>query len=237
MTLIEILVQLLVAAAAFLQGVTGIGFALVAGPVLLMALNDASALQITALLNLLIALVLAPSVAGRADMTLLKRFGAAALIALPFGLALFALPIGILATGFQQEIHRREVVVTWGMVARVPAFQHLSAGEVAEIMRLLNTRRHRRGELIMTPGDPATEMFFISSGEVQVAYDGGPSSQLAEGDFFGERGILGEGRRRGRATALTDVMLLVLESADLERIMARNPGLRAQVTGQELADE
>ncbi|MEO1505436.1 MAG: sulfite exporter TauE/SafE family protein [Pseudomonadota bacterium] len=91
MTLIEILVQLLVAAAAFLQGVTGIGFALVAGPVLLMALNDASALQITALLNLLIALVLAPSVAGRADMTLLKRFGAAALIALPFGLALFAL--------------------------------------------------------------------------------------------------------------------------------------------------
>ena len=154
-----------------------------------------------------------------------------------FGLAMFALPIGILATGFQNEIHRREFVVTWGMVARVPAFKHLSAPQVAEIMRLLNTRRHRRGETIMIEGEPATEMFFISNGEVEVAYDDQEPRRLAEGDFFGERGILGKGVRRGRAMAATDVMLLVLESADLARILEKNPVLRAQVIGVELADE
>lgn len=91
MSVIEIAVQLLVAAAAFLQGVTGIGFALIAGPVLLMALDDGSALQITALLNLLIAALLAPAVFSRVDWPLLKRFATAALVAFPFGLGLYAI--------------------------------------------------------------------------------------------------------------------------------------------------
>src|SRR6516165_2887384 len=35
------------------------------------------------------------------------------------GLIMVALPIGIVATAFADEIHRRDFVVTWGMVARV----------------------------------------------------------------------------------------------------------------------
>ena len=33
-----------------------------------------------------------------------------------FGLGMFALPIGIIATAFAQEVHRRDFVVRWGMV-------------------------------------------------------------------------------------------------------------------------
>jgi len=90
MSAVEIAVQLLVTTAAFLQGVTGIGFALIAGPVLLMALDDGSALQITALLNLLIAGLLAPAVFSQVDCAFLKRFATAAVVAFPFGLGLFA---------------------------------------------------------------------------------------------------------------------------------------------------
>jgi len=36
------------------------------------------------------------------------------------GLIMIALPIGIVATAFADEIHRRDFVVTWDMVARVP---------------------------------------------------------------------------------------------------------------------
>jgi voltage-gated potassium channel len=42
------------------------------------------------------------------------------------GLIMVALPVGIVATAFGNDIHRREFIVTWGMVARVPLFAGLS---------------------------------------------------------------------------------------------------------------
>lgn len=80
----------LLAAAAFLQGVTGIGFALIAGPVLLLALNDGVAAPITALLTLAISVLLLPGAWRAVDRTLFLRFITAALLALPLGFLLFA---------------------------------------------------------------------------------------------------------------------------------------------------
>ena len=39
------------------------------------------------------------------------------------GVGLLALPVGIVATGFVDTIHRRDFVVTFGMLARVPLFR------------------------------------------------------------------------------------------------------------------
>ena len=44
------------------------------------------------------------------------------------GLIMVALPVGIVATAFANEIHRRDFVVTWGMVARVPLFSEPQRG-------------------------------------------------------------------------------------------------------------
>ncbi len=62
---------------------------------------------------------------------------------------MIALPVGIIANAFSDEIHRRDFVVTWGMVARVPLFAELNALEVAEVMRLLRAQRVEPGEVIM----------------------------------------------------------------------------------------
>ena len=43
------------------------------------------------------------------------------------GLLMVALPVGIVATAFANEVHRRDFVVTWGLVARIPLFGELSA--------------------------------------------------------------------------------------------------------------
>ena len=59
------------------------------------------------------------------------------------GLIMVALPVGIVATAFASDIHRREFIVTWGMVARVPLFAGLDAKQIAEIMRLLQSQRDR----------------------------------------------------------------------------------------------
>ncbi|MBP0573998.1 cyclic nucleotide-binding domain-containing protein, partial [Mycobacterium tuberculosis] len=84
------------------------------------------------------------------------------------GLCMFALPVGIIATAFAREIHNRDFVVTWSMVARVPIFQQLSAFEIAEVARLLRAQTIEPGALITRRGDRAFAMYFIASGTVEV---------------------------------------------------------------------
>lgn len=86
----HIVVHLVLAAAAFMQGVTGIGFALIATPALLIALNDPAAVPIAGLLSLTIAIVMAPGTLGLVDRRLLWRFTTTALIFAPLGVLLYA---------------------------------------------------------------------------------------------------------------------------------------------------
>jgi uncharacterized membrane protein YfcA len=89
-------------AAGLLQGVTGIGFALIAGPVLLLALDAGAAAPISALLCCAVALSLAARSWRHIAPRLLARFAVAAVCAAPLGLALLAsatVPILKLAAG------------------------------------------------------------------------------------------------------------------------------------------
>ena len=69
------------------------------------------------------------------------------------GFAMIALPVAIISTAFADEVRRRDFVVTWGMLARVPLFSHLSAAEIADIMRLLRARTIEQGEILVRRGD------------------------------------------------------------------------------------
>jgi voltage-gated potassium channel len=137
------------------------------------------------------------------------------------GLMMLALPVGIIANAFSEEIHRREFVVTWGMLARVPLFASLSASEIAEVMDYLRARTVPAGTIIMHRGDVSDCMFFIAAGEVEID---GPNGQLqlSVGSFFGEMSLTYQTRRNATARATQPSKLLVLESDDLAALMARN---------------
>src|SRR5499433_3552160 len=88
------------------------------------------------------------------------------------GLIMIALPIGIIATAFADEIHRRDFVVTWGMVARVPLFAELQATDIADIMRLLHAQQVEPGDVIARRGEPAHSMYFIAAGvEIELQHE------------------------------------------------------------------
>jgi len=144
------------------------------------------------------------------------------------GLGMFALPIGIIATGFAQEIHRNQFVVTWGLVARVPLFSALDARSIAEVMGLLRTRIVPQGTVIVHRGDPADGMYFISVGEVEVVLEDRRLT-LGEGEFFGEVALLRNVAREADVRALTTVHLLILDAADFRHLMARKPQLAERV--------
>ena len=154
-----------------------------------------------------------------------RAFGGLIMI---FGLGMFALPIGIIATGFSQEANRREFVITWSMVARVPIFARLEAAVVARIGAMLYSRSYAPGEHIIRVGNDADAMFFIASGEVVVEAVGGPVT-LGEGAFFGEMALLSRRQHAHNVTALTKCRLLVLDKSDFEQLSHREPDILKQV--------
>jgi len=144
------------------------------------------------------------------------------------GLIMMALPVGIIATAFADQIHRRDFIVTWGMIARMPLFAELDAGAISDIMGLLRAQVAEAGETIVRTGDPAHSMYFIAAGEVEVALKK-ERLRLGVGHFFGEVAVLRRARRSATATALTRTNLLVLSAQDLHALMQRDPRIAARI--------
>ena len=144
------------------------------------------------------------------------------------GLTMIALPVAIISTAFADEVRRRDFVVTWGMLARVPLFSHLSAAEIADIMRLLRAQTIEAGEILVRRGDAASSMYFITAGEVEIEL---PSQRvrLADGTFFGEIALLRRSNRSGTVTARRKTKLLALDAQDFHALIERVPALAAHV--------
>jgi len=144
------------------------------------------------------------------------------------GIMMIALPAGIIATAFSNEIHRRDFVVTWAMLARIPIFAELDAAEIGEIMRLLRAQVLEPGAVIALRGDVAQSMYVIAAGEVEIALPD-RRIKLGPGQFFGEVAVLRRARRVGTVSAMTRVRLLVLDAHDLHALMARSPVIAAHI--------
>lgn len=144
------------------------------------------------------------------------------------GLGMLGLPVGILATAFAEVIHKRDFVVTWGMVARVPLFHGLDAETIAEIMRFLSSQIAQPGQLIVRRGEAAHSMYFITEGEVEVVT---PRNHvvLGVGDFFGEVALLNNVKRSANVRARSRVSLLVLEKSDVHALMERRPDVARRI--------
>jgi voltage-gated potassium channel len=144
------------------------------------------------------------------------------------GLIMIALPVGIVATAFSEQIHRRDFIITWGMVARVPLFAELNATEIADIMRLLRARQFEPGAVITRRGELAHSMYLIAAGEVEIELKN-ERVRLGAGHFFGEIAALRRTRRSATVVAVTGTSLLVLDAHDLHALMAREPRIAERV--------
>ena len=144
------------------------------------------------------------------------------------GLVMLSLPVGIIATSFAEVIHRRDFVVTWNMVARVPLFAQLDAREIADIMRYLRSRMVEPGAVIVHRDDPADSMYFIADGAVEVEL---PDRRvtLEPGQFFGETALLRHGRRLATVRAVGATRLLVLDRADFQVLLDQNAAIARRI--------
>ena len=145
------------------------------------------------------------------------------------GLIMIALPVGIIASAFADEVHRRDFVVTWAMVARVPLFSGLDAAEIADVMRLLRAQQVEPGGLIVRRGDPgAFDVFHRRRrGRDRTAATSGFGS--TSGISSARSRCLRYARRSANVTAISRVSLLVLDAHDFHVLMERDPRLAQRV--------
>ena len=139
------------------------------------------------------------------------------------GVGMFALPASILASGFAEEMKRRNFLQTWRMVARVPFFAELDADQIAAIGNLLRFIAASQGDVLIRAGEIGDRMFFIVSGMVTVDLGNGRQTTLEDGDFFGEIALLHKARRTATITARTRCELLALDIKDFRHLVQGMP--------------
>jgi voltage-gated potassium channel len=142
-----------------------------------------------------------------------------------FGLGLFALPVGIIASGFMGEIHRRDFVVTTAMLARIPVFANLDTEVLGELMIVLRSQVVTEHLPVVEAGENAIAMYFIVSGQAKVE-GGARSATLGPGEFFGGDAVLNSQPHDNTIFAHTPMRLLALSRQDLIVLLRKFPKLK-----------
>ena len=158
-----------------------------------------------------------------APITPLGRiFGGLVMIA---GLCVLALPVAIISAGFAQEVSRRDFVVTWSMMSRIPILAELDASEVNEVMPMLHAQNLPPNIEVLAEGDESEAMYFIASGLVKMR-GSGKSSEAKEfktGEVFGHVAMLHNDTQEGNFITASKCRLLKLHKVDFHRLETAHP--------------
>jgi voltage-gated potassium channel len=154
-----------------------------------------------------------------------RLFGGLTMI---MGLCILALPVAIISTGFAQELQRRDFVVTWSMMSRVPLLSGLEASQVADIMPMLHAHNLPPNVEVVQKGAPGDAMYFVASGKVDHLHAEGRQTYEA-GEFFGAKAMLDNDVHPGSFITSSKVRLLKLHKEDFHRLEAKHPHVAAHI--------
>ena len=150
------------------------------------------------------------------------------MVAMLAGLCILALPVAIISTGFAQEVGRRDFVITWSLMSRVPLLAELDAGQVAGIMPLFHAHQVPPGVAVIPADVVSDAMYFVASGRVELRR---PSfTHVYEtGDFFGAVSMLESEPTSAPFVALTKCRLLKLYQQDFRQLETLLPAVASHV--------
>jgi len=140
------------------------------------------------------------------------------------GLCVLALPVAIISSGFAQEVNRRDFVITWSLMSRIPVLAELDAHQVAQLLPLLRAHNLPPHVEVIPEGGLSDAMYFVASGSVHRKTN--PSQEVFKtGDFFGIGAMLGGEPNRGAFVTTSRCRLLKLFREDFHRLETANPAI------------
>lgn len=144
------------------------------------------------------------------------------------GLCILALPVAIISTGFSQESNRRDFVVNWSLMSKIPLLSELDARDAALVMPLLHAHNLPPHVEIIAAGTPADALYFLASGHVRTRASGTTES-YDPGDVFGAVGHGDGGVHDASYVTAGRCRLLKLYKQDFNRLEIATPGLAARI--------
>ena len=153
--------------------------------------------------------------------TLGRLFGSVVMVT---GLCILALPVAIISAGFAQELGRRDFVVTWSLMSRIPLLADLEAGVVEKIMPLLQAHNLPPNVEVLGEDQVGSAIFFIASGQVLLRSTEGERI-YSKGDFFGVVAMLERDFTQGSFVTKSKCRLLKLHSEDFHRLETASPDI------------
>ncbi|MET0261882.1 MAG: cation:proton antiporter [Rariglobus sp.] len=114
------------------------------------------------------------------------------------------------------------------LVRKFPFFAALPDDQREALILHFHPRSAQPGERIIRAGDKADGIYFISSGQAEVAV-AGRRIRLRAGDFFGEMALLSGKPRSADVTALDFSQLMMLSQADFRAFARKYPDIRKAV--------
>jgi voltage-gated potassium channel len=144
------------------------------------------------------------------------------------GLALFALPVGIIANGFVTGLSRRRFAITWTMLRRQPLFRGFefeALNTILEVPTALIAREHAQ---ITVAGKDASTFYLIVSGQACAEIDD-TSEDLGPGAIFGEESLYHSANYGQTVTAETDLRVIAFPGDELRRLCRKYPQLQQRI--------
>ena len=145
-----------------------------------------------------------------------------------FGLAFYAIPIGIVASAFTSEINRRDFVIRYGLVARVPLFDGLDPDTIGDISSMLRAVVVEKNTVISHSGEEADGMYFLVSGSAIALFDI-HKIPIGPGAFFGEISLLRKTFRDVTVVAESTCKIMLLETHDFQHLLMMRPVLKQRL--------
>lgn len=156
-----------------------------------------------------------------------RFFGGFVMVA---GLCILALPVAIISTGFAQEVNRRDFVINWSLMSRIPMLAELDAKAVAAIMPVLHAHNYPPNMQVIAAGSPGDAVYFVASGRV-FRRTADTVREYGTGDVFGTVAMLQGDLHEGNFHTATKCRLLKLHREDFLRLEVSHPDLARQIRG------
>lgn len=144
------------------------------------------------------------------------------------GLCILALPVAIISTGFAQELQRRDFVISWSLMSRVPLLARLDAKEAAEIMPLLEAHNLPPNVEVVKKGAPGDAMYFIASGRLEKLSNG-ERHVYSAGDVFGVDAMFENSAHEEAIITSSRCRLLKLQRDDYHRLASKQPRVASHI--------
>jgi len=112
---------------------------------------------------------------------------------------------------------------------RIPLFSDASDEELKKIAAFAETKEVAEGTEVIHEGGFSRALMAIEDGSAEVTREGEHVADLAQGDIFGEAGMLDDSMRSASVTATSRLKLITLGHFEVKRLKKSAPEIYSRI--------